>query len=133
MKNILINFFTISNISFYFHQQSTYLPLLHCKNLFKILRQICSGDFLKSECSSVSKIHLFITDIASAIRCWKHRSRKISEVMQLGPQVALGWVTILGLAVNAIHSYKYCKIPEAEKRGLHNMFLRQKKKKKKFI
>ena len=39
----------------------------------------------------------------------------------------LGWVTIQGLDVDAV---KYCKIPEAEKRGLNYMLLRKKKEKK---
>ena len=42
-------------------------------------------------------------------------SRKITKFKQLGPQLALGWVTIQGLDVDAV-AYKYCKIPEAVKR-----------------
>ena len=41
-------------------------------------------------------------------------------------QTALGWVTIQGVDVDAA-GYKYCKIPEAEKRGLQCMRLGQKK------
>ena len=33
---------------------------------------------------------------------WKHQFRKNAEVKQLGPQLALGWMTFQGLDVDAV-------------------------------
>ena len=37
-------------------------------------------------------------------------SRKNSEVKQLGPRLALGWVTIQGMDMDALKLLQYCKI-----------------------
>ena len=52
--------------------------------------------------------------------------RKHTEVKQLGPGLALGWVTIQVLDVDAVAT-NTVKIPEVEKRGLHCKLLGQKK------
>ena len=44
---------------------------------------------------------------------------------QLGPWVALGWVTISVLKVDAVCSKKFCKLPGAKKRGLQNISYQQ--------
>ena len=44
-------------------------------------------------------------------------SRKITEVLQLGPRLALGWEIMRGLDVDAVTTI--CKIPEAKRRGLN--------------
>ena len=49
--------------------------------------------------------------------------QKKAEVKQLGPQLALGWVT-------GIHTY--CKIPGAEKRGLYTCLYGNNKKVRKY-
>ena len=53
------------------------------------------------------KLNLRIHYPAAAIPSWKHHgSRKITEVKQLRPRLALGWVTIQGLEVDAVATTK---------------------------
>ena len=57
---------------------------------------------------------------ATAIPSWKHQfPYKNTEVKQLGPWLALGWVIVQGLVVDAV-AIKYCKIPESENCGQKN-------------
>ena len=44
-----------------------------------------------------------VKNVATAIPCWNTSSRKITEVKQLGPWVALGWA-FQGLDVDAVAS-----------------------------
>ena len=56
-------------------------------------------------------------------------SRKITVVKQLGPRLALGWVTIQEL--NWRCSHKYCKNPRSGETGPPKIASGQKKKRKK--
>ena len=64
--------------------------------------------------------------VAKKLRNWKHQFYKNPKVKQLGPQLALGWVTIHGLnvATNTVKSQKRID------GGASYMLLRPKKRRK---
>ena len=78
---------------------------------------------------TVSSFLCIISDVTKEYSTWMVRKRKYRRYLDikiLGPRLALGWVTIQGLDVDAVAKVTV-KIAEAKKRGRHYMLQGPKK------